>query len=97
MKKFVFLYQGMWDPSDQAMKDAWTNWFGSISDSIVDGGNPLGAGREVTPTGTIDLPLTADSTTGYTIVNADNLDDAERLLKDCPIVTGVRVYEAMSM
>ena len=96
MKKFVFLYQGFGEPTDD-VKAAWMNWFGTISGSIVDGGNPFGPGREVTPTGTIDLPLTADSTTGYTIVNADNMDDAEKLLKDCPMVNSVRVYEAMSM
>ena len=35
--------------------------------------------------------------TGYSIVSADNMDDAVKLLADCPIVDSVRVYEAMSM
>lgn len=96
MKKFVFLYQGFGEPTDD-VKAAWMNWFGLISDSIVDSGNPFGPGREVTPTGSKELPLTADSTTGYTIVNADNIDDAEKLLKDCPIINSVQIYEAMSM
>jgi hypothetical protein len=37
------------------------------------------------------------SITGYTIVNADNMDEAEKLLANCPIVTSVLIYEAMAM
>jgi hypothetical protein len=97
MKKFVFLYQGAWLPPTQEMKDAWTGWFSDIGDSIVDSGNPFGEGREVTEGGTRDLPLEPDSTVGYTIVEAASMDDAEKLLANCPIITSVRVYEAMSM
>ncbi|MEX1038773.1 MAG: hypothetical protein WDZ96_07965 [Acidimicrobiia bacterium] len=97
MKKYMFLYQGMWDPTSQEMKDAWTNWFAEIGGSIVDGGNPFGEGREVTKDGTRDLPLEPGSTTGYTMIEAESMDDAEKLLENCPIVTSVRIYEAMSM
>jgi hypothetical protein len=97
MKKFMFLYQGIWDPSDKQMRDSWTDWFAEIGDSIVDSGNPFGDGREVTNDGARDLPLEPGSTTGYTIVEAESMDDAEKLLANCPIITSVRVYEAMSM
>ncbi|HEU4916644.1 MAG TPA: hypothetical protein VFV13_08790 [Acidimicrobiia bacterium] len=97
MKKFVFLYQGLWEPGNKEMMDAWTNWMAEIGDSLVDSGNPFGQGREVTNTGSRDLPLGPESTTGYSIVEADTLDDAEKLLTNCPIVTSVEIYEAMSM
>ncbi len=77
--------------------DAWMSWFSEIGDSIVDSGNPFGPGREVTPTGRRDLPRGADAAAGYTIVNADSMDAAEKLLENCPIVTSVRIYEAMPM
>ena len=96
MKKFVFLYQGWGEPTDE-VKAAWMSWFGEIGDSIVDSGNPFGAGREVTPTGSKDLPMDSKATTGYTIVRAESIDDAEKLLANCPIMTSVQVYEAVSM
>ena len=96
MKKFVFLYQGHSDPTQDVM-DAWMGWFASIEDSIVDSGNPLGPGREVTPTQTTELPTGLDATTGYSIVNADGMVDAEKLLVGCPIISRVRIYEAMAM
>ncbi len=96
MKKFVFVYHGFTEPTQEVM-DAWTNWFAEISDHIVDSGNPFGAGREVTPTGTRELPLGSDSATGYSIVNADSIDDAEKLLANCPVTTSVRINEAVSM
>ncbi len=96
MSKFVFVYHGEWEPTREAM-DAWMSWFSEIGDNIVDSGNPFGPGREVTPTGRRDLPMGADAASGYTIVNADSMDAAEKLLENCPIVTSVRIYEAMPM
>ena len=33
----------------------------------------------------------------YTIVNAESMEAAEKLLENCPIETSVRIYEAMAM
>ena len=96
MKKFVFLTYGYETPTEEIM-DAWNNWFESIGDKMVDNGSSLGAGREITSTETKELPLGLESLTGYMVINADNMDHAEKIAKDCPIITSVRVYEAMSM
>lgn len=96
MKKFVFLYYGF-EPPTEEIKNAWRSWFASIGDKLVDSGNPFGAGRDISPTGTKELPLGAESVAGYTIINADSMDEAEDIAKGCPMITGVRVYEAVSM
>ena len=98
MKKFMFLYVGAWpETPTQEIKDAWSKWFASIGDKLVDGGNPFGPGREITHTGIKELSQGREAITGYSIINADNIEDAEKIAKDCPIITGVQVYEAMSM
>lgn len=96
MKKFVFLSVGFVTPTPEIM-EAWGKWFGSIKDKTVDSGSPFGSGIEITRDGTKELPLGLDSITGYTIINAENMDEAEKIAKTCPIITGIRVYEAMSM
>jgi hypothetical protein len=96
MKKFVLMHVGFETPTPE-IQEAWGKWFASIGSRIVDSGSPLGAGREVTKNGTRELPLGADSITGYTIINAENLDDAEQVAKTCPIITSMRIYEARSM
>ncbi len=96
MKKFVFLCVGYETPTKEIM-DAWMKWFGSIKDHIVDSGNPFGPGREITKNGTKQLPHDKGAITGYTIINAESMDEAEKIAKTCPIITGIRVYEAMSM
>ena len=96
MKKFVLLHYGYETPTQEIM-DAWGNWFASIGEKIVDNCGPFGPGREITHNGTKELPLDKEAVTGYSIINADNIDEAEKIAKDCPMVTGVRVYEAMSM
>jgi hypothetical protein len=96
MKKFVIFHFGFEMPTPEIM-DAWSKWFESIGDKIVDPGSPLGPGREITSKGTKELPVGKESLTGYTVINAKDLEEAEKIAKGCPMITSVRVYEAMSM
>ena len=96
MKKYVFLYYGF-EPPTAEIRKAWSNWFESIGDKIVDSGNPFGIGREITRDGTRELSLDNGAITGYSIINADNIDEAEEIAKGCPTATSVRIYEAMPM
>jgi hypothetical protein len=96
MKKFVFLYYGHWQPSPELMEQ-WGNWFAKIGPHLVDSGNPFGAGREITRDGSADLSSDPQPITGYSIVSAASLDEAEQLLQGLPIVDSVRIYEAVAM
>lgn len=58
---------------------AWGKWFQSIGDNMVDMGGPFGAGKEISHSGTKDLPMGLDSLTGYCVVNADSFADGKRL------------------
>jgi hypothetical protein len=96
MKKFVLMYVGMWEHTPEVM-NGWTKWFEVLGDRVVDSGNPFGPGKEITKTGTIDLPQDENAIVGYTIINAQSLEEVEKLAKDCPIITSVKIYEAMPM
>ena len=96
MKKFVIFHFGYETPT-QEIQEAWGKWFASIGGKIVDPGSPLGPGREIFRSGTKELPVGSDSITGYTVINADSLDEAEKVAKSCPFITSIRVYEAMAM
>lgn len=75
---------------------AWGKWFESMKDSIIDMGGHFRAGREISSAGTKDLPLGLESITGFTIVSADSLDDAEKMAQSNPYISSIRVYEVMS-
>jgi hypothetical protein len=96
VKKFVILHQGYVTPTEE-IKNAWMGWFAAIGDSIVDSGNPFSEGRELTKDGWRDLPLGIDSYTGYTIVQAEDMDAAAKLLDGYPMISGARIYEASVM
>jgi hypothetical protein len=96
MNKYVLLSCGFETPTPETTK-AWMDWFGSVGEHIVDSGNPFRIGREVTRTGSTELPRDATSITGYCIVNAESIDEAEKLLEGCPIIHSMRIYEAASM
>jgi len=77
--------------------EAWNNWFASIADHIVDPGNPLGPGLEISSVGARELPLNLDAITGYTIINAADREEAEKIAKECPSITSIRLYEIRTM
>ena len=93
MKNFLTLHYGFEKPTPEIM-GAWGQWFQSIADKMDSSGHFSG-GREISPDGTQDLPMGPDSITGFTIINAENLDEAERIAKGCPIIASTRVYEIM--
>jgi len=37
--------------------------------------------------------LAKDSITGYSVIKAENLDEAVKIARECPIVASTRVYE----
>lgn len=95
MKKFLLLHYGFEKPTPQIMA-AWGKWFEAVKDNIVDMGGHFSGGREISKAGTRDLPLGLDSITGFTIMRADSLADAERMAKSNPYISSIRVYELMS-
>jgi len=95
MKKYILLHYGFEAPTQEIM-EAWGNWFASISDITFDPGQRFGPGKEITPSGTKDLPVDLEAMTGYTIIRAENMESAERIASACPSITAIRIYELMS-
>ena len=96
MKKFMCLHFGFEKPTPEIM-EAWGAWFESISDKMVDQGGHFSGGREISNSGTRDLPMNMESITGYTVIEAESLDAAEKIAQSNPFIASIRIYEVMSM
>lgn len=95
MKKFVFLAHGEMERTPE-FQNAHRAWWSSIQGHVVDSGNPLFNGRNVTRQRTVtDLSADQSPALGYSIVQAESIDDAIALLAECPM--DMWVYEAMPM
>ena len=95
MKKFVFLHFGFEQPTPEIM-EAWGTWFESISEKMVDQGGFSG-GREISKSGTRDLPMNMEHISGYNVIEAESLDAAEKLAQNNPFIASIRIYEVRSM
>ena len=91
MKKFMILHFGFEKPTPEIMK-ALEKWLESVADKQTDRGG-FSAGREISKAGTKDLPWDMDSITGYNIIEAEDLDAAEKIAQDNPYIAAIRVYE----
>jgi hypothetical protein len=90
MASFLLTYHGGAMPETKeeqgAVMSAWTAWFGTLGDALVDGGNPISRVKAISPDGSVMDPTSAPS--GYSIISADTLDDAVALAKGCPVLAG---------
>ncbi len=91
MKRFMLLHYGFVKPTPEIMA-SWHRWFDSISDMAIEHGG-FGQARELSHSGTRELTLGMESITGYSIINAESLDDAEKIAQNNPFIACIRIYE----
>jgi len=84
--RFLVTYHGSGMPDDPALmeqaKAAFGNWVAGAGDAIVDPGAPVQMMAQVATEGAID----AVQIGGYSIIQADSLDDAMAVLSSHPYV-----------
>jgi len=104
MAKYLFVYHGGKKPSNptdgKKAMDAWGQWFGSMGAAVIDGGNPVGKSSTVRPDGSIADDGGANPVSGYSLIEAPNLDDAHKKAKGCPLLAAggsIEVAEALDM
>ena len=104
MPKFVFAYHGGSMPETEAAQAdamaAWGAWFASFGEVVIDGGNPTGQSKTVGANGSVSNGGGGNPLTGYSLINAANIDEAVKHAKGCPILKGggsVEVAEAINM
>jgi hypothetical protein len=104
MPKYVLAYHGGGMPESEAeqatVMAAWGTWFGSLGDAVVDGGNPTGPSQTVASDGSTAVGGGPNPISGYSLINATDLDAAVSLAKGCPILAGggtIEVAETIEM
>jgi hypothetical protein len=101
MTQYVLAYVGRGQPATPEegaeMKKKWGEWMRGLGAAIVNPGMPLGATKTVGADGVRDGG--SSQLTGFTIVEAESMDAALAMAKDCPFLKyGVlEVSQAMQM
>ena len=89
MARYIIVYLGGNPPSspEEGKKHfaKYREWLSSLGDSAVSPANPLKGTNTVRPDGTVTTGGTT-SMSGYTIVEADSIDAALEMAKDCPFL-----------
>jgi hypothetical protein len=81
MKKYMLLYKGPATAPD-APHDGWPIWFNKVGGQLVDKGSPMAHGLALHK----DKAPSEDATSlnGYSIIQAESINDAIQLAKDHP-------------
>ena len=104
MANFVLAYRGgpgmATTPEDrEKAMAAWGAWFGTLGDAVVDMGAPFGPSATVGSDGAARDGGEA-ALSGYSIISAGSLAEAQTKAKGCPVLDGggtVEVYESLPM
>jgi len=101
MPKYVIAYLGgaqVTNPQDRAAQMArWNTWAEGLGSRMVNPGMPIGQGKLVSSNGVSERG--PNHLTGFSIVQADNLDEALEMAQRCPFleIGSLEVAEAMEM
>jgi hypothetical protein len=89
MTSLILLYRGPATPPG-ASHEGWPEWFQRTGDKLVDKGSPMANGFVLHADGT--TTTTATSLNGYSIIRADDRDQALELLRNHPFLAPGREY-----
>ena len=91
MAKYMMVYKGeatdmseMTPEQGQAVMEAWGVWMGKVGSALTDIGAPFGPGSSLVDDGTSG---TAQSATGYSIVEANDMAHATSLADGHPYLS----------
>ena len=104
MAKYVLAFHGggMAETEEEQAQvmAAWGAWMEGLGENLVDPGNPAGDSRTISADGSVAQGGGANPLTGYTLIQADSLDEAVTLAKGNPIFDAggsIEVVEALDM
>ncbi len=110
MKKFIVIYHATPEankqmaaatPKQQAKgMEGWMKWAQKCGDQLVEMGAPLMNGQLISPDGS--AKKSRKNVSGYSIVQAENLDKAKKLLKGHPHLKAnaecsIEIHESMPL
>lgn len=91
MPQFMLVYRGeatdmseMTEEEASAVMAKWSAWMEKVGTALSDVGSPFGPGASLVDDGTSGTPA---SLTGYSIVQADDLDAAQQLAVGHPYLS----------
>jgi hypothetical protein len=89
MPKYLYVYHGGKAPETQEAIDAtmaaWGQWMQKNGEALVDPGNPVGMSKTVSAGGVADNGG-ANPASGYTIIEAADIDAACAIARENPMV-----------
>lgn len=83
----------------QTNQARWSTWMKNLGGAVVNFGTPLVGGKVVAEDGSVTDDAGDERLTGYSVVEATDIDAALDMVKDCPFleIGTLRVAEMRSM
>ena len=91
MKQYMLVQYGFEKPTPEIMSE-WKKWFDAIGARTVEQ-------KGITATSVLDSSgmrnITADleRATGYTILTAESMEEAQSIAIQCPFITSISIFE----
>ena len=87
MPNYLLVFHGGTAPQSEEegrkVMQEWTSWMNGLGAAVVDGGNPVGTSKTISPDGSVKEGG-QNLASGYSILEAPTVDDAVSKSKSCP-------------
>ncbi len=103
MPKYTLAFIGGAEPSSYTPEErqqemaAWMSWMGGLGEALLDGGAPFAGSTALSSSGRGDA---SSGLTGYSVLQADSLDDAASKSQGCPHIKAggtIEIFEQHDM
>jgi hypothetical protein len=88
MGNYVLAYHGggiaETEEEQARVMQAWGQWYQDLGDAVVDAGNPVSNWKTIESDGSVTDGGGPNPVTGYTVIQAEGLDDAVDKAMGCP-------------
>jgi len=104
MTQYLLSYHGGDQPKDQAegerVTKSWVDWLAGMGKAVVTAGNPTTVAKTIAPSGKVSDGGGANPVTGWTVLEAKDMDEAVKLAKGSPQLKAngsIEVSEVMAL
>jgi len=104
MAQYLLTYHGGAQPESKEARNKhmadWMKWIETLGTAVADSGHPISITKTIASDGKVADSADTNPAHGYSLLSADDINAAAKLLQACPLLKiggSIEIHETMDM